>query len=269
MKQISNKFSKFNFNKGKVILNEKNNTAWFNQIAIAELYCVSQQRASKILKELKEDKLICTTNSCIIGEGSKATVFYDIESVKYVGIKTRSNVGIEVQKEVIQLSEEYRKKGMIVDSNRADPGKLIDKTIETYQKKGHSTEWIIQRLKTIGYRKELGDKLKEAGIKDKEYGIITNTLYKAWSGLTARGYRDLKRLKKKDNLRDHFTTPELICTEVSESVTKYLMDLEKPTGFRDCNKVAINGGEVAYNLKRDIELRTGKNVVTENNNLLR
>ena len=111
---INDKLSKFNFVDGTVIFDKNNSTSWLNQVAIGELYHITQSRVSQILTELKEDQLIHISNTNTIGKGVKATTFYDIEAVKYIGIKTRSNIGIELQKELVELSEEYRKKGFVI-----------------------------------------------------------------------------------------------------------------------------------------------------------
>ncbi|MGL6298729.1 MAG: hypothetical protein ACRC1M_06120 [Methanobacteriaceae archaeon] len=53
--------------------------------------------------------------------------------------------------------------------------------------KGYSEEWITQRLKTIEFRKELTHEWERSGVKEgKEYGILTNEITKAWSGMTTQ-----------------------------------------------------------------------------------
>ena len=84
-----------------------------------------------------------------------------------------------------------------------DPELTIDRALETYLKKGYSREWINQRLQAIQVRKELTDAWDDHGIeKGIEYAILTDEITKAWSGMTTRGYKNLKGLKK-ENLRDN------------------------------------------------------------------
>ena len=45
-----------------------------------------------------------------------------------------------------------------------DPELTFDRAMETYLKKGHSKEWINQRLKSIEVRKELTDEWETRGI---------------------------------------------------------------------------------------------------------
>ncbi len=53
-------------------------------------------------------------------------------------------------------------------------------------------------------RFKLTDIWKESGItKDYEYGILTNEIYKSWSGMKASEYRAFKGLRK-ESLRDRY-----------------------------------------------------------------
>lgn len=110
MNDISNKLCDFNIKEGTVIFDENKNTSWLNQIAIGELYDIKQSRVSQIINELREDGLIDNiSNTNIVKNGRNKTTFYDIEAVKYIGVRTRSNVGIRLQEQLVELSEGLRK----------------------------------------------------------------------------------------------------------------------------------------------------------------
>ena len=101
-----------------------------------------------------------------------------------------------------------------------DPELTIDRALETYLKKGYTREWINQRLQAIQVRKELTDSWQDHGVTEgREYAILTNEIYKAWSGMSTRQYKDLKGLKK-ENLRDNMSTTELILNMLAEAATK-------------------------------------------------
>ena len=101
-----------------------------------------------------------------------------------------------------------------------DPELTIDRALETYLKKGYTREWIDQRLQAIQVRKELTDSWQDHGVTEgREYAILTNEIYKAWSGMSTRQYKDLKDLKK-ENLRDNMSTTELILNMLAEAATK-------------------------------------------------
>ncbi len=51
--------------------------------------------------------------------------------------------------------------------------------------------------------RSIWDSEKEGGItKDYEYGILTNEIYKEWSGMKASEYKEFKSLRK-ESLRDN------------------------------------------------------------------
>ncbi|WP_373728721.1 phage antirepressor protein, partial [Bacteroides heparinolyticus] len=146
-----------------------------------------------------------------------------------------------------------------------DPELTIDRALETYLKKGYSREWINQRLQAIQVRKELTDAWDDHGIqKGIEYAILTDEITKAWSGMTTRGYKNLKGLKK-ENLRDNMTTLEIVLNMLAEATTTELTKTTNPQGLEENRKVAKRGGSIAGNARKEIEKETGKPVVTSKN----
>ena len=146
-----------------------------------------------------------------------------------------------------------------------DPELTIDRALETYLKKGDSREWINQRLQAIQVRKELTDAWEDHGIeKGKEYAILTDEITKAWSGMTTRGYKNLKGLKK-ENLRDNMTTLEIVLNMLAEATTTELTKTTNPKGLEENRKVAKEGGGIAGNARKEIEERTGKPVISSKN----
>lgn len=146
-----------------------------------------------------------------------------------------------------------------------DPELTIDRALETYLKTGYTREWINQRLQAIQVRKELTDAWDDHGIqKGKEYAILTDEITKAWSGMTTRGYKNLKGLKK-ENLRDNMTTLEIVLNMLAEATTTELTKTTNPNGLEENRKVAKEGGSVAGNARKEIEQKTGKPVITSKN----
>jgi len=146
-----------------------------------------------------------------------------------------------------------------------DPELAFDRAMKTYLQKGYSKEWINQRLKTIEVRKELTDEWTRAGIKkEKDFAILTNEITKAWSGKTIVEYKQLKNLKK-ENLRDNMTNLELVLNMLAEATTTELSKKEDPTTFHESKHVAVKGGTVAGNTRRDIEKQLGERIITSKN----
>lgn len=146
-----------------------------------------------------------------------------------------------------------------------DPELTIERALDTYAKKGYSPEWINQRLQTIRARKELTDAWDAHGVKKgAEYGILTDEVTKAWSGMTTRQYKNLKGLKK-ENLRDNMSTLELALNMLAEATTMELTNAQNPQGLEENRAVAKQGGKVAGNARKEIESQTGRPVVTSGN----
>ena len=86
-----------------------------------------------------------------------------------------------------------------------DPSKGIDQMIDFYLMKGYDLDWIKERVNAIIDRKILTGTWKELGINgNKEYAILTNEIYKEWSGMTAKEYKKHKGIRK-ENLRDNMS----------------------------------------------------------------
>lgn len=146
-----------------------------------------------------------------------------------------------------------------------DPELTIERALDTYAKKGYSPEWINQRMQTIRARKELTDAWDAHGVKKgTEYGILTDEVTKAWSGMTTRQYKNLKGLKK-ENLRDNMSTLELALNMLAEATTTELTNAQNPQGLEENRAVAKQGGKVAGNARKEIESQTGRPVVTAGN----
>ena len=146
-----------------------------------------------------------------------------------------------------------------------DPELTIERALDTYSKKGYSPEWINQRMQTIRARKELTDAWDAHGVKKgTEYGILTDEVTKAWSGMTTRQYKNLKGLKK-ENLRDNMSTLELALNLLAEATTTELTNAQNPQGLEENRAVAKQGGKVAGNARKEIESQTGRPVVTSGN----
>jgi len=143
-----------------------------------------------------------------------------------------------------------------------DPEIGIDRLMKTYLKKGYSKEWINQRLKSIEVRKELTDEWDNRGVKKgQEYAILTDEITKAWSGFSVKQYKQHKGLKK-ENLRDNMTNLELVLNMLAEATTTEISKEKKPKNFTENKIIAVQGGTIAGNTRKEIEAKTGKKVVT-------
>ena len=145
-----------------------------------------------------------------------------------------------------------------------DPSISLQKSIDLYRAKGYDEAWIAKRMKSLQERKQLTDVWKENGIESNlEYAILTNEIYKTWSGFTAKEYKQHKGLRK-ENLRDNMDSIELILTDLSEEATKRIAAKQKPQGLEENIKVSHKGGNIAKVAREGIEKELGESVVTQN-----
>lgn len=148
-----------------------------------------------------------------------------------------------------------------------DPEIAITRAVEYYRKRGYDDKWIKARLAGIVDRFKLTDVWKERGItKDYEYGILTNEIYKSWSGMKASEYKAYKGLRK-ESLRDNMTDIEIALTDLGEIATRELAKEYMPYGLKQNKEIARRGGNIAKNTRDNLEKELGRNVVTNQNAL--
>ena len=148
-----------------------------------------------------------------------------------------------------------------------DPSLAVQRAIDLYRVKGYDEKWIAKRMKTLQERKELTDVWKDGGITEGyEYAILTNEIYKEWSGMTASEYKEYKGLRK-ESLRDNMDSIEVILSDLSEEATKKLAEKRRPQGLEQNKEIAKMGGHAAKVARDDIEKNLGESVVTKNNRL--
>ena len=122
-----------------------------------------------------------------------------------------------------------------------DPEIAVNRAVEYYRNKGYSDEWIKARLTGIVDRFKLTDIWKDGGInKPIEYALLTNEIYKGWSGMKASEYKKLKGIRK-ESLRDNMTDIEVALTNIGEIATRDIAREERPHGLKENLKVAKRG----------------------------
>ena len=125
-----------------------------------------------------------------------------------------------------------------------DPEIAVNRAVQYYRNKGYNDEWIKARLNGIVDRFKLTDVWKEGGItKPIEYALLTNEIYKGWSGMKASEYKKLKGLRK-ESLRDNMTDIEVALTNIGEIATRDIAREEHPQGLKENLNVAKRGEEL-------------------------
>ena len=148
-----------------------------------------------------------------------------------------------------------------------DPEIAANRVVNYYHNKGYSDEWIKKRLIGIVDRFKLTDIWKDGGIeKPVEYAMLTNEIYKGWSGMKASEYKAYNCIRK-DSLRDNMTDIEIALTNIGEIAARDIATNEHPQGLNENMKVAKRGGKVANDARISYEKETKKSAISNKNAL--
>jgi hypothetical protein len=122
-------------------------------------------------------------------------------------------------------------------------------------------------MRGIAVREKLTDEWSHRGVEEgREYAILTAEISKATFGLTPSEYKEKKKLKR-ENLRDHMTDLELIFSMLGEAATTEIAQAKDAQGFAENKTAAKKGGKIAGDARTELELESGKPVVSEENYL--
>ena len=148
-----------------------------------------------------------------------------------------------------------------------DPSIAAQRSIDLYRAKGYDEVWIAKRIKGIQDRKALTDVWQAGNIKEgKEFAILTNEIYKEWSGMSAKEYKQYKGLRK-ESLRDNMSDIEVALSDLGEIATRELAKKHNPYGLEQNKKIAKMGGNTAKVAREDIEKKLKAQVITNVNRL--
>lgn len=148
-----------------------------------------------------------------------------------------------------------------------DPSISAQRAIDLYRAKGYDEAWIQKRLKGMQDRKKFTDIWKDGGItENKEYAILTNEIYKSWSGMSAKEYKEYKGLRK-ESLRDNMSDIEVTLADLGEIATREIAKKHNPQGLKENIEVAKRGGKIAKNARADLEKEIDESIITKKNAL--
>ena len=148
-----------------------------------------------------------------------------------------------------------------------NPELAVNRIVEYYRNKGYTDEWIKARLTGIVDRFKLTDVWKNGGITNPiEYALLTNEIYKGWSGMKASEYKEYKGIRK-ESLRDNMTDIEVALTNIGEIAARDIAIEEKPQGLKENMKVAKRGGSVAKGARDLYEKETKRKAISDKNTL--
>ena len=148
-----------------------------------------------------------------------------------------------------------------------DPEIAANRVVNYYRSKGYTDEWIKQRMIVIVDRFKLTDLWKDGGIeKPVEFALLTNEIYKTWSGMKVNEYKVYKGIRK-ESLRDNMTDIELALTNIGELTKRDIASEEHPKGLKEDMSVAKRGGKVAKDDRYSYERATNRSAISKDNTL--
>ena len=252
----------------RTVWNEQEQKWYFSVQDIIEILTNSSDAKQYIKRMLSRDELLKSNwgTICTLVEMQAA----DGKSRKVQAATTQGLLRI-IQSIPSPKAEPFKLWLAQVGSDRLDeienPELAAQRTRELYKLKGYPDDWIEKRMRSIAIREELTDEWKTSGVKQqKEYAILTAEISKATFGLAPAQYKKVKGLKNQ-NLRDHMTDLELIFSMLGEASTTAIVKTRKPRGIVENKIVAKQGGAVAGNARKELEIKTGQRVVTSQNYL--
>ncbi len=256
----------FESKKIRSIWNEKESKWYFSVQDVVEALTDSSDVKQYLKKMLRRDELlkmnwgtICTLVEMQAADGKRR---------KVQASDTKGLLRI-IQSIPSPKAEPFKLWLAQIGSDRLDeienPELATQRTRELYKLKGYPDDWIEKRMRSIAIREELTEEWKNHGIKEQiEYSILTAEISKATFGLTPSQHKELKGLKSQ-NLRDHMTDLELIFSMLGEASTKEIVINTNPKGFEQNKKAAKSGGKIAGDARKQLEIKSGKKVVTQQN----
>ena len=147
----------------------------------------------------------------------------------------------------------------------SDPARSLDRARETWQKHGRSERWIQQRMMGQETRNKLTDYWKDHEVKGSdEFAMLTNIIHQEWADVSVKEHKEIKGLQNQ-NLRDHMSEAELIFTALAELSTRQIAESVQATGLPENMESGKKGGRVAKNARLELESKTGKSVISDEN----
>lgn len=105
--------------------------------------------------------------------------------------------------------------------------------------------------------------MEKKGVSDqKNFAILTNEISRGTFNISIKKHKEIKKLDKKQILRDHMSPIELVLTTLAEATTAELHRTNDSQGMNELKNDAGRGGSIASITRRNIEKELGKPVVT-------
>lgn len=262
---LKNKIQLFEQQKVRAVWDENAEKWWFSVVDVIEILTESDnpQVYWRVLKKRLADEGNETVTNC---NGLK--MLAPDGKMRLTDVADTEQIFRLIQSVPSKKAEPFKLWLAKVGSERIDqtidPELSIDLAIQNYRRLGYSENWINQRIKSIEVRKSLTDEWDKAGVQQgQEYAFLTDLMYKTWSGMNTRQYKNFKGLKK-ENLRDNMTNVELILNMLAEASATELSQKAEPQNLDESAEIAVSGAKVAEDARKSLEQKGGEVISNKN-----
>ncbi len=146
-----------------------------------------------------------------------------------------------------------------------NPELAITRAITLYRAKGYDDDWIDARIRNKASREAIVGEWDKRGMR--EYiGLLSDTIHVQTFGISSKDHKVFKGLKSQP-LRDNMTPIELTLTTLGEQATTMIMKNTNPDTLHKHKLAAGQGGNIAGKARKEIEIATGKKVISRKNYL--
>ncbi|MBF6592013.1 MAG: Bro-N domain-containing protein, partial [Ktedonobacterales bacterium] len=146
------------------------------------------------------------------------------------------------------------------------PSRAVERARALYARQGYRADWIEKRLQGMAARQELTEEWRTRGAEaGGDFAQLTDLLAKGTFGVSEDEHKAHKGLERRHNLRDSMTTLELALTTLAEATTTAIHQAHDSQGLPALRQDVREAGNVAGAARRDIEARTGQQVVSAEN----
>jgi hypothetical protein len=146
------------------------------------------------------------------------------------------------------------------------PERALERARQYYAVQGYSADWIERRLQGIAARQELTDEWRSRGASEGgDFAHLSTILTTGAFGIREEEHKARKGLDRRHNLRDSMTSLELALTTLAEATASAIHQAHDSQGLPALRQDVREAGNVAGAARRDIEARTGQQVVSSEN----
>lgn len=142
----------------------------------------------------------------------------------------------------------------------------IEQVKQKYRKQGRDEAWINDRILNLTGRNALTDQWKRRGaVQTLHFGLLTTILHQGALGVTPDEHREIKKLPKKENPREHMDRVELALLTLTEATSTSLHIENDSQGIEQLKRDASRAAQVGETARAATEQALGRPVVNDSN----